>query len=163
MVRAATSDLGQFLAPADGSLKYVTLGLCAAVLPIWRKRIRKRVAIEAVLQASFSATVAYIVGEGGQTSLCGASPKDATVLLARAGYSADAGEHVDGPGGAQSGEHEVQGLEPHGDGGVDLASAIGGGDDALGDGVGGGKVGIEVDLGLGDDGEGGVDDDGWGG
>ena len=63
--------------------------------------------------------------------------------------------------GREAVEDEVQGLEPHGHGGVDFAG--GGLDvDALFDAILGTEVGVKVYFCLADYSQGRVDDDGWG-
>lgn len=49
----------------------------------------------------------------------GAGPEYGAVLLPGAGDAGDAGEG-EGGGGLHAGEEEVEGFDPHGDGGVDF-------------------------------------------
>lgn len=87
------------------------------------------------------------------------APVDATVLLAGA---ADALDAVQGCVLLlETLEDKVEGLEPEGYGGKDLAFLFID-EDALFDLVFGAKVLVEVDFGGGDDGEVGLDDDGFG-
>jgi hypothetical protein len=81
------------------------------------------------------------------------------VLLPGAADALDA-VHGHGHGVAQAFEDEVERLHPHGDGGVNLAGGVAD-VDALRDAVLFAEVAVEVDFGLGDDLEVGVDDDGW--
>ena len=130
-------------------VKLVALLLRAVVLPVGGIGVR-----EGVLQLVDQRLVRL---ESAEQGLSLAAPVDAAVLLARA---ADAPDAVQGRVLVlQALQHQVEGLEPHGHGGKDLALILVD-EHALLDVVLGAEVLVEVDFGVRDDGEVGLDDDG---
>lgn len=152
MVRRAPRDLGQPLLAPQRGVELVTLPLRRVVLPVGRKGVAQG-AVQLLLEP-----LAALAAQAGQQLLGVLAPVDAAVLLARAADAAHALQR--GLLGLEAREDEVDGLEPHGHGREHLALGL---VDlhALGQAILGAKVGVEVDLGLGEDAEVGLDHDGW--
>ena len=169
---ATAGNFGQGLLSTDGSLKLVALLLRAAVLPVWRKLPCKRVLSEDFFEFVVVIIVVIVVVivvvsdcpilEGCQRGFRTGRPKHAPVLLARAADADDPCQRAGGASVAEPRQDEVQRIKPHVHGRMDLARR-GRGDDTLGDRVDVVEVGVEIDLGLGDDGKVGIDNDSWGG
>ena len=107
-------NLGQLVGTAEFGVELVALGLGAMVLPVGGIRVREGT-LELVGQRRIRA-------QPGEQVLGVAAPVYAAVLLAGAADAADARE-----GSAllpQAVEDEVNGLEPHGDRGEDLAFVL---------------------------------------
>lgn len=150
MVRAASRHLCELLATTQGVVERITLLLGAVILPIGRPLVRQRLG-ELVDKRLLGIQAVEDLGGAGV-------PEDAAVLLARAADGADAGER-DGRGLGETVENEVERFHPEGDRSEDFAGGVAD-VDALADAILGAEVAIEIDLGLADGLEVGVDDDG---
>lgn len=142
MVCSAASNLRQPLRRLKIGIKLVALRLRAVILPIRRVGERKR-----LLQLLDERLIGLRQAAQQRLGLLG--PVGAAVLLARA---ADALDAVHGRLCREAAQDEVDGLEEHGDGRVDLALGLVG-QNALAQAILLAKVGVKVDLGLGDDGQ----------
>lgn len=149
---AAARHLGQLLPPAEGSVKGIALGLGALILPVGGPFVRQG--------------GGQLADEGpggvkaGQAGLGAGVPEDAAVLLAGTPHGADAGDDVGRRrGGSQAGQDQVEGLEPHGNRGHDLARGVAH-VDTLADAILAAEVVVEFDFCLGDRLEVRVDNDG---
>lgn len=158
MVRRTARDVGQLAILPQRRIKLIALRLGTMILPIRRERVAKCTLFlrSPQLLLQVLASVQSI-----QQGLCLVAPVDAAVLLAGAADAADAVQRsllVDEPR-----QDQVDGLEPHGDGGKDLTLGLVE-EDALAEAILLTKVGIEVDLGFRDDLKIGLDDDScaWG-
>lgn len=144
MMCRAPRDVRQFRVVAQGGVELVTLRLGAVVLPVGRVGVAQRAGQE-VLEGG---TTPGFPAHAAQQLLGVVVPVDAPVLLAGA---------ADGPDAVQRGalvpepaQHQVDGLEPHGHGGKDLALVVVD-EDALGQAILLAKVCVEVDLCFGED------------
>jgi hypothetical protein len=144
MMRRTPRDVRQLRVITQRSIKVVTLRLRAVVLPVGCVGVAQRASQEVLEGAAAAAAAAA----GAAQQLLGVVvPVDAPVLLAGA---ADAPDAVQGrPVVPEAGEDQVDGLEPHGDGGKDLALVVVD-EDALGQAILLAKVCIKVYLCLGE-------------
>lgn len=158
MMRRTPRNLSQPVLSPQHPIKLITLRLGAMILPIGPKRVAQR-AVQLLLQPALALVAAVQLREQRAGPL---APEDAPVLLARAADGADAvqeGRRA-GLGGDEPREDQVERLEPHGHGREDLAFGWVG-EHALGEPILGAEVAVEVDFGFGEDGEVGLDYDGW--
>lgn len=145
---SASCGLSQIFWSSKLGVELVTLGLSTVVLPIGRIGVRER-AIELLDKCLVRFQAAKLL-------LCLVAPVHTSVLLARATNAADTTE-----GGLlllKPLQHKVQSLEPHGYGGENLTLGLVGLHAFL-DAIFGSKVAVEIDLGVRDNGEVGLDDD----
>lgn len=118
MMRRTSRDIRQLAILPERSIKLVALRLGAVILPIRRERVTERslpLGPQLLLQAFAPVQLA-------QQRLSLVAPIDAAMLLAGAADAADAVQRsllVDEPR-----QDQVNGLEPHGDGGEDLALGV---------------------------------------
>jgi len=151
MVGSAPRHLGQPLSRPELGIILVALALCAVVLPVRGIGVR-----EGICQLVDQRLVGL---ETTKQRLGLVAPVDAAVLLARAADAADAAQGRVGI--LEALQDQVEGLEPQGHGGEHLALGVVD-QHALLDTVLGAKVLVKVDLGVGDDLEVGLHDNGWG-
>lgn len=150
VVCSAPRGLRQLLRAPKLLVELLTLSPRARVLPVRRKRVRQPI-LELLSKV--------LLGAQPSQLLTGtAAPVHTPMLLAR---PADALDPVQRHLRLQPLQHEVQRLEPHRDGRVDLALGRHG-MHALRDAILGPEIGVEVDLYLGDDLEVLRDGDDWG-
>lgn len=150
MMGTAACNLSQRLPVSQLGIKSNQLILRAMILPIRRKLMRQR--LIQLLNQRFACI------QPTQQLLRTRTPKHTPMLLSRTTNSLDAA-HGHGHRLAQTLQHQVERLQPEGDGGKHLARLLAH-VDALVDAILGAKVCVKVDFGFGDAFEVGVDDDG---
>lgn len=150
MMGTAARNLSQRLPIPQLGIKSNQLITRAVILPIRRKLMRQRL-IQLLNQRLLRI-------QPTQQLLGARTPEHAAVLLARTADALDAA-HGHGHRLGQTLQHQVERLQPEGDGGKHFARLLAH-VDALVDAILGAKVLVKVDFGLGDAFEVGVDDDG---
>lgn len=143
MMRRTPCNIRQLRVVAQGSVELVALCLCAVVLPVGRIGVAQRAGQE-VLEGPAAAGAAH----GAQQLLGVVVPVHAPVLLAGTADALDAVQR--GSIVLEPAEHQVDGLEPHGHGGEDLALVVVD-ENALGQAILLAKVCVEVDFCFGED------------
>lgn len=142
MMRRTSRDIRQFRIVTQSGVELVALRLSAVVLPVGREGVAQRAGQE-VLEGAAGAPV-----HTAQQLLGVVVPVDAAMLLAGAADGPDAVQR--GAVGLESAHDQVDGLEPHGHGGKDLALVVVD-EDALFQAILLAEVCVEVDLCLGED------------
>lgn len=143
MMRRTPRNIRQLRVVAKSSVELVTLRLCAVVLPVRGVGVAQRAGQE-VLEGPAAAGAAH----AAQQLLGVVVPVHAPVLLAGTANALDAMQR--GAAVPEPTEHQVDGLEPHGHGGEDLALVVVD-EDALGQAILLAEVCVEVDLCFGKD------------
>lgn len=143
MMRRTPRNIRQLRVVTQGSVELVALRLCAVVLPVRGVRVAQRTCQE-VLKRAAAAGAAH----AGQQLLGVVVPVHAPVLLAGTADALDAVQR--GAAVPEPTEHQVDGLEPHGHGGEDLALVVVD-EDALCQAILLAEVCVEVDFCFGED------------